>query len=77
MTAAVAKTVALPGTGDQMPTVALGTWTVWEVGDDDDVEIHVLGCRVDTLGINCNRLLKKLKISGEGEGGGSLQLQYV
>ena len=58
MTAAVAKTVALPGTGDQMPTVALGTWTVWEVGDDNDVGLHVLRCRVDTLGTNCNIFLK-------------------
>lgn len=27
--ASVSKTVVLPGTGDKMPTVAYGTWTVW------------------------------------------------
>ena len=26
------------------------------LGDDDDVGIHVLGCRVDVLGTNCNVL---------------------
>ena len=33
--------------------------------------LHVLGCRVDILGTNCNKLLK-LKMSGEGgrPGGG-------
>ena len=35
--------------------------------DDDDVGLHVLGCRVDILGTNCKKLLK-LKMSG-GRGG--------
>ena len=58
------------------------------VADDDDVGMHVLGCRVDILGTNCTKHLK-LKISvcvcvcvwGGGGlregGGGSLQLQNV
>ena len=33
--------------------------------DDDDVGLHVLRCRVDILGTNCNKLLK-LKMSGGG-----------
>ena len=37
-------------------------------GDDDNVGLHVLGCRVDILGTNCNKLLK-LKMSGAGGGG--------
>ena len=53
-------------------------------GDDDDVGPHVLGCRVDMLGTNCNKLLK-LKTNGGwgcvgvgwGVGGESLQRQYV
>merc|ERR1711963_1048889 len=28
--AAVSKTVTLPGSGDKMPVVAYGTWTVWQ-----------------------------------------------
>ncbi|KAL8593772.1 hypothetical protein ACOMHN_059265 [Nucella lapillus] len=28
--ATVSKTVSLPGTGDKMPVVAYGTWTVWQ-----------------------------------------------
>ena len=36
--------------------------------DDDDVGLHVLGCRVDILGTNCKKLLK-VKMSG-GVGGG-------
>ena len=35
----------------------------------DDVGLHVLGCRADILGTNCNKLLK-LKMSGGGGGGG-------
>ena len=31
----------------------------------DDVGLHVLGCRADILGTNCNKLLK-LKMSGAG-----------
>ncbi|KAK7099584.1 aldo-keto reductase family 1 member A1-like isoform X4 [Littorina saxatilis] len=30
MATKVSKTVSLPGTGDQMPVVAYGTWTVWQ-----------------------------------------------
>ena len=41
--------------------------------DDDDVGLHVLGCRVDTLGSNYKKVLKVR----EGGGGGSLWLQYV
>ena len=36
---------------------------------DDDVGLHVLGCRVDILGTNCKKLLK-VKVSGGGGGGG-------
>ena len=36
---------------------------------DDDVGLHVLGCRVDILGTNCEKLLK-LKMRGGGGGGG-------
>ena len=43
---------------------------------DDDVGLHVLGCRVDILGTNCTKLLK-VKMSGGGGGGESLGLQYV
>ena len=35
--------------------------------DDDDVGLHVLGCRVDILGTNCKKLLK-VKMSEEGGG---------
>ena len=38
--------------------------------------LHVLGCRFDILGTNCKKLLK-VKMSGGGEGGESLWLQYV
>ena len=31
MAQAVSQTVSLPGTGDKMPVVAYGTWTVWQV----------------------------------------------
>ena len=44
-----------------------------------EVELHVLGCRVDILGTNCTKLLK-VKMSWGGGGGGereSLWLQYV
>ena len=34
---------------------------------DDDVGLHVLGCRVDILGTNCKKLLK-VKMSGGGGG---------
>ena len=37
--------------------------------DYDDVGLHVLGCRVDILGTNCKKL-SKVKMSGEGGGGG-------
>ena len=37
-------------------------------GDDDDVGLHVLGCRVEILGTNCTKLLK-VKMSGGGGGG--------
>ena len=39
--------------------------------DDDDVGLHVLGCRVDILGTNCKKLLK-VKMSGGGGGGVAL-----
>ena len=48
---------------------------------NDDVGLHVLGCRVDILGTNCTKLLKvKMSRGGGGGGGGggeSLWLQYV
>ena len=34
---------------------------------DDDVGLHVLGCRVDILGTNCKKVLK-VKMSGGGGG---------
>ena len=34
---------------------------------DDDVGLHVLGCRVDILGTNCKKLLK-VKVGGGGGG---------
>ena len=40
--------------------------------DDDDVGLHVLGCRVDILGTNCKKCLKvKMRGGGGGGGGGS------
>ena len=42
---------------------------------DDDVGLHVLGCRVDILGTNCTKLLK-VKMGG-GEGGGRVALASV
>ena len=36
---------------------------------DDDVGLHVLGCRVDILGTNCTKLLR-VKMSWGGRGGG-------
>ena len=42
--------------------------------DDGDEGLNVLGCRVDILGKNCNKLLKLRIIWGRG---GMLQLQYV
>ena len=35
---------------------------------DDDVGLHVLGCRVNIFGTNCTKLLK-VKMSGVGGGG--------
>ena len=35
-------------------------------GDDDDVGLYVLGCRVDILGTNCTKLLKVKMRGGEG-----------
>ena len=29
--------------------------------DDDDVELHVLGCRVDILGTNCDQCLSMVQ----------------
>ena len=50
-------------------------------GGDDDVGLHVLGCRVDMLGTNCNKLFNDecVCVGGGGGGGGrrSLQLQYM
>ena len=43
---------------------------------DDDVGLHVLGCRVDILGTNCKKTLKS-KDEWGGGGGESLWLQYV
>ena len=47
-------------------------WPAWDRVRDivsaDDVGFYVLGCRVDRLGTNCNKLLK-LKIGGGGGGG--------
>ena len=37
------------------------------IDDDDDVGLHVLGCRVDILGTNCR---KTLKSKDEWGGGG-------
>ena len=36
---------------------------------DDDVGLYVLGCRVDTLGTNCTKLLKVKMSGGWGVGG--------
>ena len=46
---------------DGQPRMATSTLTQllnyeFFLGDDDDVGIHVLGCRVDVLGTNCNVL---------------------
>ena len=38
--------------------------------DDDDVGLHVLGCRVDILGTNCKKLLKVKMSGGVGWGWG-------
>ena len=37
--------------------------------DDDDVGLHVLECRVDILGTNCNKLFKDECVRGVGVGG--------
>ena len=42
-------------------------------GDDDDVGLYVLGCRVDIFGANCKKL--KSKDEWGGGGGGSLKLK--
>ena len=40
------------------------------IDDDDDVGLHVLGCRVDILGTNCRKTLKSKDEWGAGGGGG-------
>ena len=70
------------------PSLQVGTFSLVYVrtgyygrgaGDDDDVGLHVLGCRVDMLGTNCNKLLKLMMnvcvcvcvcVVGGGGGGG-------
>ena len=55
-------------------------WPAWESQENDvlryivsgdDVGFHVLGCRADILGTNCNKLLKlKICVCVWGGGGG-------
>ena len=48
------------------------------MGEDDDVGLHVLGCRVDILGTNCKKLLKlKMSVCVCGGGGGGVALASV
>ena len=42
--------------------------SLYETVGDDDLGLHVLGCRVDILGTNCKKLLR-VKMSGGGGGG--------
>ena len=43
------------------PGWARHMYTEIEIIEDDDVELHVLGCRVDILGINCDQCLNMVQ----------------